>query len=68
MGKIMKNLEIEEAEGIHKEEALRRISAMIKRYGITLADLQEALPDLAYGAMGRSLPEAKLFDPFFDVR
>jgi len=64
----MKHLEIEEAEGIHKEEALRRISAMIKRYGITLADLREIFPDMAYGTMGRSSPEAKLFDPFFDVR
>jgi RecA-family ATPase len=64
----MKNLEIEEAEGIHKEEALRRISAMIKRYGITLADLREILPDAAYGAIGRTSPESKLFDPFFDVR
>lgn len=60
--------EVAEAEAIQKEEALRRISAMIKRYGITSADLRAILPDLVGEVAGKSQPEARLFDPFFDVR
>lgn len=57
-----------EFEAIQKEDALQRISAMIKRYNITLADLQAILPDMASEAARKSQPEARLFDPFFDVR
>lgn len=60
--------ELEEVEAIRKEEALRKISAMVKRFDITLADLEAVLPDIANIATRKSLPEAKLFDPFFDVR
>ncbi len=57
-----------EADAIQKEEALRKISAMIKRYDITAADLQAIVPGMANPASRKSLREAKLFDPFFDVR
>lgn len=57
-----------ETEAIQKEEALRRISAMIKRYDITSADLRAILPDLASEVARKSQPETRLFDPFFDVR
>jgi hypothetical protein len=60
--------DLEEVDAIQKEEALRKISAMIKRYDITAADLQAIVPDMANSAARKSLPEAKLFDPFFDVR
>jgi hypothetical protein len=63
----MNPLELQEAEAIHREEALRRIAGFVKRYGITRADLlklaADATPD---GAPRKVLPEVKRFDPFFD--
>lgn len=56
--------EIMEAEATQKGEALRKISAMIKCYDITPADLQAIVPDLANLAGRKSLPEARPLIPF----
>ena len=65
----MDSREIIEAEAIHREEALMRIAELVKRHGITRADLLATLPDLmSSGSVDGDRPGAKLFDPFFDVR
>jgi hypothetical protein len=65
----MNQKEIIEAEAILKEDALRRIAAMVNRYKITQADLATVLPDVPIRApCGDHTPKARLFDPFFDVR
>ncbi|WP_146107695.1 hypothetical protein [Porphyrobacter sp. HT-58-2] len=65
----MNDKEIMEAEAIHKEDALRRIAAMVNRYQITKADLAAILPDVMTCAPGdNQAPKSKLFVPFFDVR
>lgn len=69
MNKPMNHREIIEAEAIHREDALLRIAELVKRYGITPADLATALPNLfPAGSVEVDRPMAKLFDPFFDVR
>jgi RecA-family ATPase len=57
--------ELQEAEAIHREEALRRIAALVKRYGITPAELLRIAEGAQSGAAGKVLPEAKRFDHFF---
>lgn len=65
MSTPMHHREIIEAEAIHREDALLRIAELVKRYGITHADLAAALPNLF---LARSVevdrPKANLFDPF----
>ena len=64
----MNHREIIEAEAIHREDALLRIAELVKRYGITRADLAAALPNLfPAGSVEVDRQKAKLFDPFFDV-
>ena len=64
----MNHREIIEAEAIHRQDALLRIAELVKRYGITRADLAAALPDLfPAGSSDIDRPKAKPFDPFFDV-
>ena len=63
----MNPLELQEAEAIHREEALRRIAALVKRYGITPAELFQIAEGAQSGAADKALHEAKRFDPFFDA-
>lgn len=52
---------------IHREEALRRIAALVKRYGITPAELLQILADSETNPVREGLPPPKRFDPFFDA-
>lgn len=65
---LMNYRDVEEVEAIQKEEALQKISAMIKFFDITADELQAVVPCFANLAASNGSPEAKLFDPFFDVR
>ncbi len=60
--------ELQEAEAIHREEALRCIAALVKRYGITPAELLQIAGDGRSDlAVGEGACGAKRFDPFFDA-
>lgn len=64
----MRREEIIEAEVIHREDALRRIAAMIARYNLTPAEILALFPEgKRAAAAGRDAPKSKPFDPFFDV-
>ena len=65
----MKIDEIAEAEAIHREDALARIGAMIRRYNFTpseIVDLFSRHREAGDGGVIRGNP--KPFDPFFPAR
>ncbi len=65
---MFRNQELEEYETIQREEALKKIAALVKRYQFTHSDLLSIVPTPVGHEMGEgeALPERK-FDPFFDA-
>lgn len=60
--------EREEYEAIQREEALKRIQSLMKRYGITAADLVSLLPpEIEQAVASSEQPTQRRFDPFFDA-
>lgn len=65
----MKLDEIEEAEAIHREDALRRIDTLIRRYNFTPTEIVKLFADQnGEVAGGGDRRQSKTFDPFFPVR
>jgi len=66
---VMKIDEIAEAEAIHRQDALARIEAMIRRYNFTpseIVDLFSRHREAGDGGVIRG--NSKPFDPFFPGR
>ncbi len=64
----MKLDEIEEAEAIHREDALRRIDTLIRRYNFTPTEIVKLFSDQSGDiAGGRDRRQSKTFDPLFPV-
>lgn len=65
----MNSAETSEYRQIQKEDAIEKIAGLVSYHQISLMDLAEIFPELsAPKAELTGLPEAKLFDPFFDVQ
>lgn len=65
----MKLDEIEEAEAIHREDALRRIDTLIRRYNFTPAEIVKLFSDKSGDvAGGKNQRQSRPFDLFFPVR
>lgn len=67
--KTMNFSETSEYRQIQKEDAIEKIAVLVSYHQISLMDLAEIFPELSdQKAKLTGLPEAKLFDPFFDVQ
>lgn len=65
----MKIDEIEEAEAIHREDALRRIDTLIRRYNFTPTEIVKLFSDQSGDvAGGGDRRQPKPFDPLFPVQ
>ncbi len=65
---MINSKELLEAEAIQREDALKRIAALVRRYELTQAEVLQIWAGDPSAALARkSLPEAKRFDPFFDA-
>ena len=64
---MLNEKELREAEAIHREDALRRIAALVRRYELTQDEVLQIWADGEVKQPRKALPPAKLFDPFFDA-
>ncbi|MGG6287608.1 hypothetical protein ACQ4M3_39140 [Leptolyngbya sp. AN03gr2] len=64
----MKYRELSEAEEVFREEALKKIAAMIEAHGLSLAEVSSLYrcPKVQL-KVGNETVRAKSFDPFFDA-
>ena len=65
---MIRNQELEEYEAIQREEALKKIESLVRRYAFDHSDLLSILPAPSGQKMagGEKSPEHKS-DPFFDA-
>lgn len=63
----MNRKELFEAEAIHREEALKRVAALVRRYELTRDEVLQIWADSPPDPAQESRPSARRFDPFFDV-
>ena len=62
------NREFEEYEAIQREEALKKIESLVKRYGFDRTELLSVLPaPIEQNKLHGEHPVARKFDPFFDA-
>lgn len=60
--------ELIEAEAIHREDALKRIAAMIRRYELTQVEVLQVWGDAQPAVPANECrPRAKAFAPIFDA-
>lgn len=64
---MLNSQDLREAEAIHREEALKRIAALVRRYELTRDDVLQIWADSQTKSPPEALPPAKRFDPFFDA-
>jgi hypothetical protein len=64
---MMNSDELREAEAIHREEALRCIAALVRRYEFTQDEVLQIWWDTNPSAAREVLPPTKHFDPFFEA-
>lgn len=64
---MLNSQELREAEAIYRDEALKRIAALVRRYELSQDEILQIWADSEAKQALEALPAAKRFDLFFDA-